>query len=145
MTRSAAKVMVRIFLLTAMVGVALLFMSGSMASGGQGVAPDGPRFVVNCTQTGPAPQGGGLGALTCTLKVTGLPDPLGREVVVTQFVTNDAPDGPDDWSPVSTTVSFGAPDTTPGEPVLVTRSLPVNPPPPPPVVPRVPEEPPKYL
>ena len=124
--------------------VALLSSSASGVSGDSETA--GPKFVVACTQNGQSAQGGGVGSLTCVLKVTNLPAPLEDEVVVLLSSTVIAEEGPTDVAPSSgTNVSAAAPDTELGGPGLVSRTLAPVLRPPPPVVPQVPTRPPKAL
>jgi len=124
--------------------VAVLSNSASGVSGNS--EPAGPKFVVACTQTGQATQGGGTGSLTCTLKVTNLPAPLEDEVVVTLSSTVIAEEGQPDVAPSSgTNTSTGTPEAELGGPSLVSRDLAPALHPPPPVVPQVPTQPPRSL
>lgn len=111
----------------------------------QGAEPDGLQFTLRCTQTQAAPDSGGIGPLTCTLTVSGLPNPLEGQVSVTLFTADDPGGTPSGSAPSDTVVASEAPAIAPGAPVLVSRRLPVAPPPPPPISPQVPEQPPKRL
>ena len=124
---------------------AIALIGGSARADSQDTSSNGPRFVFKCTQAGPAAPGGSLGPTTCTLTVRGLPDPLEDKVVLTFSSGSATNDAPNDYAPGETVVSYEAPAIAPRGPVLVSRSLPVIPPPPSPISPHVPEPPPKSL
>ncbi len=138
------KFAVRVALVAVALG-AIALATGSVGAGAQDADPGGLRFVMQCSQAGPS-SNGGLGSLSCTLKVTGLPDLLDNEVTVTVLSTaDDVVDSPDEPIPSDTVVSSQAPSITPGAPVLVSRRLSAAPPPPPPLSPQVPKQPPQSL
>ncbi len=132
-------------LLAAFVVAVGAFSIGSGRAASKDMDSGGPRFVVRCSHAGRLAGGGGLGDVTCVLKVTGLPAPLDEEVSVTLVSGDDVPDVPSGKSAGDTFVSSEAPPTGAGGPVLVSRRLPVTPPPPLPVAPEVPQEPPRSL
>ena len=135
---------VRVALVAVALG-AIAVAAGSVGAGAQDADPRGLRFVMQCSQAGPS-LNGGLGSLSCTLKVTGLPDLLDNEVTVTVLSAADnVVDGPDEPLPSDTVVSSQAPSITPGAPVLVSRRLPAARPPPPPLTAQVPTQPPQSL
>jgi hypothetical protein len=138
------RVAVRISLVALMLSAVAVVASPGRAVT-QEQASDGLRFVVSCTQIGPAPESGGIGPVSCTLTVSGLPEPLEDQVSVVLFSADDAGDVPNDPAPSDTVVASEAPAIAPGAPVLVSRHLPIVPPLPPPISPQVPEPPPKSL
>ena len=140
----------RVRKITLLLGLAALSLSvlGLLVGRGTLAAWDteqeGPRFTVRCTSTG----GGGsgeIGAVTCTLNVTGLPEPLQDDVSVTLLSIDDSDEGVSGSAPSATVVSADVPATAFDTPVFVSRQLPAAPPPPLSHLPRVPEQPPKSL
>ncbi len=111
----------------------------------QEAEPGGLRFTVHCSEARTAPGGGDIGALTCTMQVTGLPDPLQDQISVTLSTADDVGDVPGDPAPSDTVVASEMPTITPGAPSVVSRQLPIAPPAPLAASPHVPQEPPKHL
>ena len=124
---------------------AVALTGGSARAEPQDSRTDGPTFVVSCSLNGRVSDSADIGPLTCTLKVTGLPDPLDDEFVFVWSTGTDPPDDPSGSSPVSTTVSAVPPNTAPGDPALMQRDLSPTLSPLRPTTPGVPEPPPKYL
>lgn len=135
---------VRFALATLTLG-AILLIAGPGPADLSGSEPEGLQFEVRCAHTGAAADGGDIGAMTCALVVSGLPEPLQDQVSLTLFTAGDRSDTPSNPGTSDTVVASEAPDMTPGAPALVIRSLPIAPPPPLPLTPQVPEQPPKAL
>ena len=111
----------------------------------QEAEPSGLRFTVHCSDARTAFGGGDASALTCTMKITGLPDPLQDQISVTLSTGVDVSDIPGDPAPSDTVVASEIPIITPGAPSVVSRQLPIALPAPLAISPHVPQEPPKSL
>lgn len=107
--------------------------------------PDGPGFTIRCTWEGDAAGNVDIGPVTCTLKVTGLPDPLQDDVTITLFTTGGADEDTGDSTPVASFVSADVQESFLGMPVFVSRQSPAALPPPLPRSPQVPAQPPQSL
>lgn len=117
---------------------ALAFAGGSVVGDAPDAAPGGPKFVVSCT--GSAPD-----ALTCTLTVSGLPDPLGESINVVLSSSGEVDDVQPDHASAYTTVSAAVLGSVEGVPALVSRDVASVRPHLVPRVPQVPTQPPRYL
>ena len=116
---------------------------GTAAS--QEAEPGGLQFTVQCSEARTASGGGDIGALTCTMIITGLPDPLQDQISVTLSTADVVGAAPGDPAPGDTVVASEMPIITPGAPSVVSRQLPIAPPAPLAISPHVPQEPPKSL
>ena len=125
-------------------GCALLLMSAFALVTGQGaLAADDPsqdagvQFAVDCYEQD--------GALTCVLKVTGLPEPLQDDATVTLFTTDLGSSQSNDsvTNAVSVTADVGQHDLD--VPRAVTTVLEFSQPRPAPAILLVPDQPPKSL
>ena len=111
----------------------------------QEAEPSGLRFTVHCSEVRTALESGDSGALTCTMNITGLPDPLQGQISVTLSTADDVAAAPGDPAPSDTVVASEMPIITPGAPSVVSQQLPIAPPAPLAISPHVPQEPPKSL
>lgn len=138
--RTGARLLLGLCLLAS----AVLLGASGRATAAQDTAQDELKFAVQCSRVGGSAES--PVALTCALTISGLPDPLDDEVTLPLLSTSaPAEGGAAGSAPSGTLVSDGAPAIDPGAPVLVSRRLPLAPPPPAPLVPQVPEQPPRHV
>lgn len=119
---------------------ALGLFAGRGALASYDAESEGPQFVYNCSWSGPE-----SGAITCTLKVTGLPDPLDKEVSLSLAPAGAPVQTTSSAAPSATVVSAQMPDALSDAPSLVSLQVGTTPPA---LVPRsvdVPLQPPKNV
>lgn len=128
--------------LVAIVLVAVAFAAGPRVADSS-TAVDGVTYELDCARTGPPPADGSLGAVTCTLKVTGLPSPLEHEVAVSVFTLGSEAEELGEDVTHDTVSASAEPGLAPPDPQFIIRHAPHSVPPPLALEPQVPEQPPK--
>lgn len=141
--RSIASSLLRLGL--AVLAAGILWLAASPAKAAQ-LEDDshGLKFSIHCTHNG-SPGDIDLDSMTCTLKVSGLPDPLQHQVDLVLLSAGHSGDAAGHVNVGSGLISADAPTITPGPSVLVSRRLSLTAPTPLSNTPQVPEGPPRSV